>query len=121
MKKNRGFIFALIGVTFTVLIGGYAAWLFVCKLSIMTVRVWMIVATCLIPIAAWAGWWFGHTEARGRLAGIDQAVDKVMMAATRTVGTRADARRQVQPTTVILPDVEIIQRPSLPGAQIIDL
>jgi len=81
-------------------------------------RAWALLATMLLPVAIWAGWWFGHTEARGRLAGIDQAVDKVMGAASRTAGLRVDTSRAMRrtvvqeppPAVVMLPDVEIVPR-----------
>lgn len=120
MKKNRGWAFTLIGVTFAVLCGSYAIWWIVCELPAVVVRAWMIVSTLLLPVVAWAGWWFGNTEARGRLAGIDQAVDKVMLAATRTIGTRTRVR-QSMPPAVTLPNVEIRPRQALPSVEIIDL
>ena len=95
-------------------------------------RAWALAATALLPLTAWVSWYFGHTEARGRLAGIDQAVDKVMGAATKTAGLRVGATRALRqaakpepsPTlpTVILPDVEIIPRRRLPpGRDIVEL
>ena len=94
-------------------------------------RAWALIVTALLPLVAWAGWYFGHTEARGRLAGIDQAVDKVMGAATRAAGLRvatshamraAPARPQPQePYTVVLPEVEIIPRQLPSGGDVIEL
>jgi len=87
------------------------------------------VTTALLPIVAWTGWYFGHTESRGRLAGIDQAVDRVMGAATKAAGLRVGTvramRQATRPdlpvTTVVLPDVEIIPRRQLGGGNVIEL
>lgn len=96
-------------------------------------RAWALIATVLLPFVTWAGWWFGHTEARGRLAGIDQAVDKVMGAATRAASLRvgtAHALRQrptppplssPPPPQISLPPVEIIPRQQLISGEIIEV
>ncbi len=76
-------------------------------------RLWALLATAALPVAA--GWWFGHTEARGRLAGIDQAVDRVMTAASKTAGLRVNTTRSIRtetPPQVTLPSVEIVSRPT---------
>jgi hypothetical protein len=53
-----------------------------------TARAWALVTTLLIPIVAYAAWRLGMVEARSRLAGIDQAVNKVMDVARRTADVR---------------------------------
>ncbi len=91
-------------------------------------RGWALASTALLPFVGWLGWYFGHTEERGRLAGIDQAVDKVMGAATRAAGLRvgtAQAMRRVEPPPVVvlpeLPQVEIVPRRQLRGGNIVEL
>jgi hypothetical protein len=95
-----------------------------------TARAWALVVTALLPLVAWGGWYSGHTEARGRLAGIDQAVDKVMGAATKAAGLRVGMARAMktmhrteakEPSVVALPDVEIIPRQLPSGEDIIEL
>jgi hypothetical protein len=108
---------------------GWLVWQMMLEVPPTWARGWALATTALLPIVAWTGWYFGHTESRGRLAGIDQAVDRVIGAATKTAGLRvgtARAMRQVtRPdppvTTVILPDVEIIPRRQLSGGNVIEL
>lgn len=87
-------------------------------------RLWALLATVALPLAVWAGWWFGHTEARGKLSGFDNAIDRMFGGLTKAsgLGTKADeqARRIQPPSVVILPDVEIIPR-QLNGLDVIDL
>jgi len=89
-------------------------------------RVAMLVEAALLPVVAWAGWYFGRTEARGRLAGIDQAVDKVMGAATKTAGLRVSTVRAMRAPAaappaadVELPEPEVFYLPS--GGKVIEL
>jgi hypothetical protein len=109
----------------------YALWIAMQTVAPNTARAWALLATGLLPIAAWAGWWFGHTEARGRLRGMDDAVDKVMGGATKIAGlglrtqqaSKAPARRP-EPETwrVALPDVEIVERRQLTsGDDVVEL
>ena len=90
-----------------------------------TARLWALLATASLPIVAWAGWYFGHTEARGRLRGIDQAVDKVMGAMTRMAGLQTSAARAMQPVPeppmIVLPEVEIVPRQLGNGRDIVEL
>jgi len=84
-------------------------------------RAWALAATALLPIVACGGWWFGHTEARGRLAGIDQAVDKVISAATRVAAPKTNQSVTPGPPVVVLPDVEISPRQLPSGNDVIEL
>ena len=108
---------------------GWLVWQMMLEVSPTWARGWALATTALLPIVAWTGWYFGHTEARGRLAGIDQAVDKVMGAATKAAGLRVGTVRAMRQTTrpdspvttVVLPDVEIIPRRQLSGGNVIEL
>jgi hypothetical protein len=90
-------------------------------------RAWALIVTALLPLVAWGGWCSGRVEARGRLAGIDQAVDKVMGAATKAAGLRVGTTRAMhrteakEPPIVVLPDVEIIPRRLPNGEDVIEL
>jgi hypothetical protein len=100
----------------------WLVWRGMLQVSPNAARVWALAATALLPLAAWSGWWFGHTEARGRLAGIDQAVDKVIGAATRVAAPKTKQRAATEPPTVVLPDVEIFPRQlSSGGNDVIEL
>ena len=94
----------------------YLIWQAMLQVPANAARAWALLATVALPVATWAGWFFGHVEARGRLAGIDQAVDKVMGAATRAAGLRVETLRVArgtalrEPPVVVLPDVEIVHR-----------
>ncbi|MBN1661045.1 MAG: hypothetical protein JXA93_21805 [Anaerolineae bacterium] len=111
----------------------WLAWIFFLNLDSDTARTWAFVATLaflvLTPALSLAGWWYGHTEARGRLAGIDQAVDKVIGAADQVVSVKVNATRLVKQASqepvpyVILPPAEpsYTLRRSLPAGEVIDV
>jgi hypothetical protein len=128
MSKQRLGAMLVVGVVGLAMLAGII-WLIWCGMLLVpanTARLWALLATALLPVVAWAGWYFGHTEARGRLAGIDQAVDKVMGAATRAAGLQVSAARAMrrsapEPPIVVLPDVEIVPRQLQSGGDIIEL
>ena len=93
-KKQKFSMYTGIAVLVVAVAG--LAWRGMSKVPPNAARAWALVATVLLPMVTWAGWWFGHTEARGRLAGIDQAVDKVMGAATRAAGLRVGTARAMR-------------------------
>jgi len=128
---NRVFAIAvfLAGGLGLLFLAGWGIWELALLVPSNPARVVALVALALLPVVAWIGWYFGHTEARGRLAGIDQAVDKVMGAATKTAGLRVGTVRAMRQATkpeppvatVVLPDVEIIPRQLARGGQVINL
>lgn len=90
-------------------------------------RAWALTATLLLfPVGA-LFWFLGHTEARGRLAGIDLAVDKVMGTATRAAGLGVQTRQAMHQATreqhhvVVLPDTQITQRRLTEGSTVVEL
>lgn len=103
---------------------GWLAWRAALKVEPDHARAWALIVTALLPLVLWVGWITGHFEARGRLAGIDQTIDKVMGAASRVAGLRTATRaaRTVDTTTVLLPmpRTEIVPR-KLAGGKVIDL
>ena len=113
MKKKKVAVVILI-----VVIIGLLCWLIwqgMLQVSPNAARLWALLATVALPGVAWAGWWFGHTEARGRLAGIDQGVDKLMGALSQAAGLRVGTARAMrrpamytQPPMVVLPEVEML-------------
>lgn len=110
---------------------GRLAWHAMSTIPSDTARAWALIVTVLLPFAIWTGWYAGHTEARGRLAGIDQAVDKVMRAATRAASLRIGTAQALHqrpappspspPPDVALPQVEIIPRPQIISGEIIEV
>ena len=84
--KNK--LFSALGVAVAVVSLVAIVYFATSLLDVVTLRATVTVLVFALPISAVASWWFGSTEARGRLAGIDQAVDKVMSAATRTADTQ---------------------------------
>ena len=128
-KVSFWFVTAL-GALVILGIAVWLAWLGMLAVSPNAARAWALIATALLPFVAWASWYFGRTEARGRLAGIDQAVDKVMGAATRAASLRVGTSRAMRhaqgaeradPPIVVLPDVEIIPRQLPASDRVIDL
>lgn len=92
-------------------------------------RIWALVATLLLPVAGWTGYRLGHTEARGRMQGIDDGLDKVVSAAARAIDLKVtnihrtkEAVREPAPY-VILPPPEasfrMLEEPR--GQEIIEL
>ena len=89
-------------------------------------RAWALLATAGLPVALWAGWYFGRIELRGRLAGIDQAVGKVMGAATAAAGLGVRTSRAMRqpaelPLMIQLPEPEIVTPRSLSGGDVVEL
>ena len=119
-------VFAWVAVVLTAIAAiygvGWLVWKVVLLVPPNAARIWALAATALLPVVSWASWWFGNTEARGRLAGIDQAVDKVMSAATRAAGLRVGTARAMHapsppaPTIAMeLPPPEVVYLPPSRG------
>jgi hypothetical protein len=70
-----GFVVAAVGALALII---WLCWRAMLQVPADTARVWALVTTLLIPIVAYTAWRLGLIEARSRLAGIDQAVNKVM-------------------------------------------
>jgi len=123
-------LFGLIGVLVVLAVVGAVAWWGMSFVSPNWARLWALLATVALPGVACGAWWFGHIEAKGRLAGIDQAVDKVMRAATGAAGLTVQGARAMRPPStviraqapqVILPDLEIIPRQLSSGGGEVEL
>ena len=125
--KVSTWLFIIVLVIMAIVTTGWLLWRGMSKVPPDTARLWALVATVLIPISAWLAWYFGHIEVKGRLAGIDQAVDKVMLAAARTAGIPIYRRPYtsrnpyiVMPN-VALPNTEIVQRQLPDRSDIVEL
>jgi hypothetical protein len=79
-----------------------------------TARAWALVTTLLIPIVSYAAWRLGMIEARSRLAGIDQAVNKVMDVARRTADVRVGTVGRMRQATA-KPQQPAQPEPQLPA------
>jgi len=117
-RAGAGLLALLVGLAVC-----YGLWRGMLALPPGLVAAWALIATALIPLASWAAWYFGHTEVRGWLSGVDKAIDKMMGTATEVATLRGQIRQQDPPQ---LPEVrlpEIIEiRPQLArGREVIDL
>ena len=101
----------------------YGLWRVVASLPVNILAAWALLATALIPLASWAAWYFGHTEVRGWLSGVDKAIDKMMGTATEVATLRGQVRQQEPPQMPAVQLPEIIEiRPRLAqGREVIDL
>lgn len=78
-------------------------------------RLWALVATGLLPVTAWVTYALAMRVVYGRLQGIDDGISKVSKAGAVAASLRVHvhhALRRPEPVTptVILPDLEIVQR-----------
>ncbi len=90
----------------------YGLWIFANGMEHGKLAVWAIVATFIVPLVFLAGFWFGKTEVRGFLAGVDAGLDRLAQAVNMrdssriTVHTATRTPRQPPTPTaynVILP------------------
>ncbi len=111
----------VLGALFLLLVGLLAAvvgglWLLTGELEPDILRAWAIVATLLLPLVGWACYKWGHTEARGRLKGMDDGVGKVVQAAGAAIDLRAKHAVTIKQVMndpdpyVVLPPIEASYR-----------
>jgi hypothetical protein len=108
---------------------GWLVWTAMSQVSPNVARIWALMATVLVPVGVYAGWRLGRLEARGRLDGIDQAINKVMGAASRTADLRVGTTRRLRrpaleapaPNVPELPPVRVTHRRQGNEARIIEL
>jgi len=110
MRQFRAFIILIVGAMIVLAVLGLLAWKLMENVEPDTARAWALVATVLLPAAAWLGYRLGHTEARGRLKGIDDGLDKVVSAAYKAIDLRVqnitrtkEATREPAPYIVLPP------------------
>jgi hypothetical protein len=99
----------------------WLCWSAMRQVSADTARAWALIATVLVPVVGYVAWRLGQTEARSRLAGIDQAVNKVMDVARRTADVRVRTVSQMRQaaTKPAPPPVPEPQLPALPQPTVI--
>ena len=126
MNRITGLVVGIGGAVIVLISAAWGIWYGVGLLPVVWVRLWAILATLALPVTAWAAWWSGRTEARGRLAGFDRAIDKTFAGLSRASGlsqrhTRATRQAAQSPPVVVLPDVEIIPRRLPAGDDVVKL
>ena len=92
-------------------------------------RAWALAVTVVLPGVFWAGWRMGHTEAKGRLRGIDDGLDKIVKAADLAINARAThivktkEAKGDRPPVVVLPTPESVftMRRQLPAGDVVEL
>lgn len=97
-KMHRLYVGVGIGIAIVVVLVllGWILWWLMLQVPPNVARAWALFTTVLVPITGYACWWIGHLEARGRLDGIDQAVNKVIGAAARTASVQVRAAREAR-------------------------
>jgi len=96
-----------VGIAFMVVMG-LVSWVFATE---AWVRVLAFVALVSLPIIGFCCYQLGLTEAKGRLRGIDQGVDRVTSAAAKAIDLRASSATLMRqaarpdPLAVDLPQV----------------
>ncbi len=58
----------------------YGLWTLASRMEHAHLAMWAIGATFIIPLAFFTGFWFGKTEVRGFLAGVDTGLDRLAQA-----------------------------------------
>ncbi len=106
-------VFIAIGAILLLLIGGAVGGVIYALLraSITALRWWAGLATLAVPVCAALAWYLGMREARARIAGIDEGIERVTRAATATVGI-AERASQVRVATA-----QQLRRPTSPTFQ----
>lgn len=126
MNKLFGFLAVAVVIVALLTALVWAIWQGILMIPINVVRLWALLITAAVPFVTWAAWWFGHTEARGRLTGLDQAIDKMFGGLSKAAGLNVSSVRAMRQVThqeppVVLPDVEIVQRRLTSGQEEIEL
>jgi len=85
------------------------------KASIIALRWWAVLATLAAIVGPILAWRLGIREARARLDGIDQGIERVARAAARTVDTARQAAEAAQRMQRPQPAVQQVILPGLPA------
>ncbi|MEA3351176.1 MAG: hypothetical protein U9Q82_11180 [Chloroflexota bacterium] len=105
----------------------YGGWLLANSLTKTTVTVLLMVAIFSTPIMVFIGYWFGRTEVRGFLGGIDTALEKMAQAVDLRDGAKVNLHQKIQappPLSIQSPPQDNVPRLSFRNAndhQVIDL
>lgn len=118
-------VLGIVGAVVLLGIVGAGAWWLMLQIPPNVARLWALTVSVALPLATWAGWWFGHTEERGRLTGFDKAVDRMFGGLSKASGLSSNHTRRMQatrePPIIVLPDVEIVSRQLSGGGAVIEL
>lgn len=91
------FILGIMGLIVTLFFGAvYGLWRLAEHATHTQLTIVGIVFFFLIPIALLLGYWFGRTEVRGFLSGMDTAVDRIAKAIDLRDGTKRSLQPRIQ-------------------------
>lgn len=96
LQRACAWLILLLLVTGAIYGAGRLVWWAASQVPPDAARMWAMLATALLPLTAWAGWYFGHTESRGVLSGIDKAADKMFGLMTQTLSARVGTAKALQ-------------------------
>ena len=116
-KTNTTAILIVVGILSALAVLGlviFGLWTAADSISREATNWWTVIATLLIAPAFFAGFWFGKTEVRGFLEGVDKMLDKMSGTVEKIVAVRDNSRVTVHQATrarppsnytVVLPNV----------------
>lgn len=104
-------------------------WLLTARMEPEAVRAWAVAATLLLPLIGLGCFKWGHTEARGRLRGMDDGLGKVVQAANAAIDLRAkhavtikQSMSEPSPYVVLpAPEPSFTMRPQLTAGDVVEL
>ena len=77
-------------------LSSYVLWVVAMSITHKQVSVVAIIEAFLLPVAFFAGHWFGRTEVRGFLSGVDTAVDRIAQAVDLRDGAKVTLHQKLQ-------------------------
>jgi hypothetical protein len=104
MAMPMKYALGILGLLF-LLFGGavYGLWRLAENATHTQITVIAILFFFLIPLAFFLGHWFGRTEVRGFLSGVDTAVDRIAKTIDLRDGTKAARHQRSQPRSDVPP------------------
>jgi hypothetical protein len=75
----------------------YGLWRLAEMLDKGQVATLLVLAVLSMPVNFFLGYWFGRTEVRGFLSGVDTAVDKIARAVDLRDGAKVSVHQKIQP------------------------
>jgi len=101
-----------------VLTTGYFLWRLAMSATHTQVSVVAVLAILLLPVAFFTGHWFGRTEVRGFLSGVDTAVDRIAKAVDLRDGAKVTVHQKIAappaPQTPVYPTFGDLPLPTEP-------
>ncbi len=114
----KGVLAGLIVSLLLFLATGYTMWRLAMSATHTQVSVAAVLAILLLPITFLTGHWFGRTEVRGFLSGVDTAVDRIAKAVDLRDGAKVTVHQKIAapqaPTYPAFGDLPLPTDPPLP-------